>query len=55
VEGLVLFAVGGDVGADGGEAGGAGGGAELAADLGLEFDHAEVPFGLVVVVMSMSA
>lgn len=44
-----LFAVGGDVAADGGEAGGAGGVAEVAADLGLESEHAEVAFGLVVV------
>ena len=49
MDGLGLFAVGGDVAADGGEAGGAGGAAELAADLGLKLDHAQVAFGLVVV------
>ena len=40
VEGLVLFAVGGNVAADGRVSGGSGVAAELAADLGLEFDHA---------------
>lgn len=49
VDGLGLFTVGGDVAADGGEAGCAGGAAELSADLGLEFDHAQVAFGLIVV------
>ena len=47
-----MFGGGGDVAADGGEALGAVEAAELAGDLGLELDHAEVSFGLVVVALT---
>lgn len=49
VDVLGLLAVGGDVAADGGEAIGSLVAAELAADLGLELDHAQVALGRVVI------
>ena len=44
-----VFEAGGDVAADGRETLGAVEAAELARDFGLEFDHAEIPFGLVII------